>query len=161
MLSGYLGMTDAELMPLLTKPGTHFVYLKKKVPALTYSALAADLAEPRASTASSGRATRSAPIPNGTVGASVVGFVGGDGKGQAGLELVLQHASWPASRASETYESAPNGSKIPLGQSSITPAQNGLNYPAHASTPSCSGSPSGGSPQQVKQDQGRLGHSPS
>ena len=34
-------------MPLLTKPNTHFVYIKKKVPALTYSALAADLGEAR------------------------------------------------------------------------------------------------------------------
>ena len=46
VLAGHLGMTEAELMPLLTKPNTRFVYLKKKVPALTYSALAADLVEP-------------------------------------------------------------------------------------------------------------------
>jgi len=39
----HLGMSVEELMPLLTKTGTRFVYIKKKVPALTYSALAADL----------------------------------------------------------------------------------------------------------------------
>ncbi|HET9778244.1 MAG TPA: penicillin-binding protein 2, partial [Propionibacteriaceae bacterium] len=40
VLAGHLGMSEAELMPLLTKTGTRFVYLKKKVPALSYAALA-------------------------------------------------------------------------------------------------------------------------
>ena len=44
VLAGHLGMSQAALMPLLTKTGTRFVYLKKKVPALTYTALAAELA---------------------------------------------------------------------------------------------------------------------
>jgi cell division protein FtsI (penicillin-binding protein 3) len=126
VLAGHLGMTEAELMPLLTKTGTRFVYLKKKVPALTYSALAADL---------SGRDLHgvfreSDPIrtyPNGSVGASVVGFVGADGKGLAGLERTL-NAQLAGVEGKETYESAPNGSKIPLGQSSITPARNGLSF---------------------------------
>ena len=43
VLASHLGMSEAELMPLLTKTGTRFVYLKKKVPALTYSALSTDL----------------------------------------------------------------------------------------------------------------------
>ena len=60
----------------------------------------------------------------------MVGFVGADGKGQAGLELSLNR-ELAGVEGTETYESAPNGSKIPLGQSSVTPAQNGLNYPAH------------------------------
>ncbi len=62
VLSTHLQMPTTELMPLLTKTGTHFVYVKKKVPALTYTALANDLAG-RGSTGSSGRTTRSGPIP--------------------------------------------------------------------------------------------------
>ena len=116
-------------MPLLTKPNTHFVYIKKKVPALTYSALAADLAK----RGIYGVFRESDPIrtyPNGAVGSSVVGFVGADGKGQAGLELSFNR-ELKGVEGKETYESAPNGGKIPLGQSSVTPAQNGINYRAH------------------------------
>ncbi len=124
VLSGYLGMPEFELMPLLTKPNTHFVYIKKKVPALTYSALAADLAK----RGIYGVFRESDPIrtyPNGSVGSSVVGFVGADGKGQAGLELSFNR-ELKGVEGKETYESAPNGGKIPLGQSSVTPAQNGI-----------------------------------
>jgi cell division protein FtsI (penicillin-binding protein 3) len=126
VLAVHLGMSQAELMPLLTKTGTHFVYLKKKVPALTYSALAADLS----SRDLHGVFRESDPIrtyPNGSVGASVVGFVGADGKGLAGLERTL-NAQLAGVEGKETFESAPNGSKIPLGQSSITPARNGLSF---------------------------------
>ena len=126
VLAAHLGMSQAELMPLLTKTGTHFVYLKKKVPALTYSALAADLS----SRDLHGVFRESDPIrtyPNGSVGASVVGFVGADGKGLAGLERTL-NAQLAGVEGKETFESAPNGSRIPLGQSSITPARNGLSF---------------------------------
>ena len=113
-------------MPLLTKTSTRFVYIKKKVPALTYSALAADLSSRRLH----GIFRESDPIrtyPNGSVGASVVGFVGADGEGLAGLERTF-NAQLAGVEGKETYESAPNGSRIPLGRSSITPARNGLSY---------------------------------
>ena len=101
MLAGHL---DGRRMPLLTKTGTRFVYLKKKVPALTYSALAADLS----SRDLHGVFRESDPIrtyPNGSVGASVVGFVGADGKGLAGLERTL-NAQLAGVEGKETYESA-------------------------------------------------------
>ncbi len=126
VLSGHLQMSEADLMPLLTKPNTHFVYVKKKVPALTYSALAADLAKRKIY----GVFRESDPIrsyPSGAVGSSVVGFVGSDGEGLAGLELTL-NSQLAGTEGKETYESSPNGSKIPLGQSSVTPAVNGQSY---------------------------------
>lgn len=126
VLSGYLQLAEADLIPLLTKPGTHFVYLKKKVPALTYTALATDLSR----RGIYGVFRENDPIrsyPNGATGAALVGFVGSNGKGLAGLELTLNRQLGGV-EGKETYESAPNGSKIPLGQSSVTPAQNGLNY---------------------------------
>ena len=46
VIAPYLGMTVNELNPLLTKPNTRFVYLKKKVPAMTYSRMAAELEWP-------------------------------------------------------------------------------------------------------------------
>lgn len=126
VLAGYLQRPAIELVPLLTKPGTRFVYLQKKVPALTYSALAADLSERHIN----GIFRESDPVrsyPNGSVAASVVGFVGADGKGLAGLERSLNR-ELAGVEGKQTYESSPNGSKIPLGASSLTPARNGLNY---------------------------------
>jgi cell division protein FtsI (penicillin-binding protein 3) len=126
VLARHLGMSEGELMPLLTKTDTRFVYLKKKVPALTYSALASDLSDRHLH----GIFRESDPIrtyPNGSVGASVVGFVGADGDGLAGLERSL-NAQLAGVEGKETFESAPNGSKIPLGRSSITPARNGLSF---------------------------------
>jgi cell division protein FtsI (penicillin-binding protein 3) len=124
VLGGYLDMSAAELMPILTKPDTHFVYVKKKVPALTYSKLSADLARRGVY----GVFRESDPIrtyPAGSVASSVVGFVGADGKGLAGLELELD-SSLAGVEGKESYESSPNGSRIPLGASSMTPAQNGV-----------------------------------
>ena len=125
VLSGYLGMPVAELMPILTKPNTRFIYVKKKVPALVYSALSADLAK-RDIYGIFREADPVRSYPNTTTAASVVGFVGADGKGQGGLEWSFNR-ELSGVEGTETYESAPNGSKIPLGQSSLTPAQNGLN----------------------------------
>ena len=126
IVSRHLGMTTTELMPLLTKPGTHFVYLKKQVPALTYSALAAELSARKIY----GVFREADPIrtyPGKTVGSSVVGFVGADGQGLAGLELKF-NTELAGVEGEQTFESAPNGSRIPLGDSSLKPARNGMNY---------------------------------
>lgn len=126
VLSAHLGMSTTELMPLLTKPGTRFVYIKKKVPALTYTALATELAKRKVY----GVFRENDPIrtyPNSSVGSSVVGFVGADGKGLAGLELKL-NSSLAGVEGKQTFQSAPNGSKIPLGETSLTPAKNGVSY---------------------------------
>ncbi|HWJ52937.1 MAG TPA: penicillin-binding protein 2 [Propionibacteriaceae bacterium] len=126
VLSTHLQMPTADLMPLLTRSGTHFVYIKKKVPALTYSALAADLSQRKIY----GIFREPDPVrsyPNGSVGSSVVGFVGDDGQGLAGLELKFNTAM-AGVEGEQTFESAPNGSRIPLGNSSIKPAKNGVSY---------------------------------
>jgi cell division protein FtsI (penicillin-binding protein 3) len=126
VLSAHLNMSTADLMPLLTRSGTHFVYIKKQVPALTYSALAADLSQRKIY----GIFREPDPVrsyPNGAIGSSVIGFVGADGQGLAGLELKF-NAALAGVEGEQTFESAPNGSKIPLGDSSIKPAKNGVSY---------------------------------
>ena len=126
VLSAHLHMSTAELMPLLTRSGTHFVYIKKQVPALTYSALAADLSQRKIY----GIFREPDPVrsyPNGSIGSSVIGFVGADGQGLAGLELKF-NAALAGVEGEQTFESAPNGSRIPLGNNSIKPAKNGVNY---------------------------------
>ena len=126
VVSRHLQMPTTELMPLLTKPSTHFVYLKKQVPALTYSALAAELSARKIY----GVFREADPIrtyPGGTVGSSVLGFVGADGQGLAGVELKY-NGDLAGVEGEQTFESAPNGSRIPLGDSSLKPARNGMNY---------------------------------
>ena len=126
VVSRHLRMPTAELMPLLTKPSTHFVYLKKQVPALTYSALAAELSARKIY----GVFREADPVrtyPGGTVGSSVLGFVGADGKGLAGVELKY-NTDLAGVEGEQTFESAPNGSRIPLGDNSLKPARNGMNY---------------------------------
>ncbi|HEY5847938.1 MAG TPA: hypothetical protein VIT42_14235, partial [Microlunatus sp.] len=126
VIAPYLGMTVTELNPLLTKPNTRFVYLKKKVPAMTYTRMAAALADRNLY----GIFRESDPIrtyPNGPLAGPIVGFVGADGNGLEGLEYKL-NTQLAGVEGHEEYESAPNGSKIPLGTSKITPAQNGNDY---------------------------------
>jgi cell division protein FtsI (penicillin-binding protein 3) len=126
VIAPYLGMTVTQLHPLLTKPNTRFVYLKKKVPAMTYTRMAAALADRNLY----GIFRESDPIrtyPNGPLAGPIVGFVGADGNGLEGLEYKL-NTQLAGVEGHEEYESAPNGSKIPLGTSKITPAQNGHDY---------------------------------
>jgi cell division protein FtsI (penicillin-binding protein 3) len=124
VLASPLKMTEPELVGLLTKPGTHFVYLKKKVPAQTYTQLAAELSKRRIY----GVFREPDPIrtyPGGSVGSSVIGFVGANGKGQAGIELSMNR-ELAGVEGKESYEIAPNGSRIPLGSSTVVPAQDGV-----------------------------------
>ncbi len=126
VIAPFLGMTVAELNPLLTKPNTRFVYLKKKVPAMTYTRMAAALAERQLY----GIFRENDPIrtyPTGALAGSIVGFVNTDGVGVEGLEYKL-NTQLAGVEGQEQYESAPNGSKIPLGDSKIVPAQNGHDY---------------------------------
>jgi cell division protein FtsI (penicillin-binding protein 3) len=96
------------------------------VPAMTYSRLATELAERDLY----GVFRQADPIriyPGGAVAGPIVGFVGWDGKGQAGVEMKL-NTSLAGVEGREVYESSPSGGKIPLGSSTVTPAQHGLNY---------------------------------
>ncbi len=124
ILSGPLKMAEPELVGLLTKPDTHFVYLKKKVPAQIYTQLAAELSKRHIY----GVFREPDPIrtyPGGSVGSSVIGFVDANGKGQAGVELSMNR-ELAGVEGKESYEIAPNGSRIPLGSSTVVPAQDGV-----------------------------------
>lgn len=126
ILVPYLKMDSAKLIKILTTPDTKFVYVAKKVPATTYTKIVDDLSEAKLY----GIFRESDPIrtyPAANVAASVVGFVGADGKGSGGIEY-LKNTELAGTPGKEIYESAPNGSKIPLGASDVTPAKNGTNY---------------------------------
>ncbi|NLT29563.1 MAG: penicillin-binding protein 2 [Propionibacterium sp.] len=127
ILITHLGGERADYLPALTKPDTRFVYVAKKVPAHTYDQISADLVEADIY----GIFRESDPIrtyPAGTVAANVIGFTGGDeGRGLAGFEFAYDE-QLTGQAGSEVYESAPNGSRIPLGANVITPAVDGTSY---------------------------------
>lgn len=126
VILNHLDLDRATLLERLNKPRTRFVYLAKKVPATTYLALAAELTEKKLY----GIFRESDPIrvyPAGPVAAGVVGFVNGEGEGVAGLERSL-NAPLAGVEGQEVFEMAPNGSRIPLGESKINPAVDGIDY---------------------------------
>ena len=126
VIGRHLKVAPTALVPLLMKPNTRFVYLKKQVPAMTYARLAAELADRDLY----GVFRESDPIrtyPGQAVAGAVVGFINGEGVGVAGVEQKL-NAQLAGVEGKEEYESSPSGGRIPLGSNTVTPAQNGLNY---------------------------------
>lgn len=103
-----------------------FAYVKKKVPADVYTDIANELDQLNLP----GIYRESNPIrtyPAGSVASNIVGFVDSKNQGAAGIEYSM-NKQLAGTEGYETYESAPNGSKIPLGESTVTPAKNGNNY---------------------------------
>lgn len=126
ILAARLGGTEADYLPKLTKTGTRFVYLAKKVPAATYAQIAADMNEIGAV----GIFKEVDPIrnyPNGTLAANLVGFLNYEGEGATGLEYFLND-SLSGTPGKQTYERAANGSRIPLGTTVVDPAVDGNSY---------------------------------
>lgn len=126
VILNHLDLDRATLLERLNKPDTRFVYLAKKVPATTYLAIAKELSAKKLY----GVFRESDPIrvyPGRSVGSGVVGFVNGEGEGMAGLERSL-NSQLAGIEGQEVYEMAPNGSRIPLGESKINPAVDGADY---------------------------------
>lgn len=127
LLVRYLGGLSSDYLPKLTASGKGESYqvVANRVASATYRELAqamndADLVGLR----SESNPTR--VYPNGTLASNVIGFLKEDGTGASGLEQSL-NKSLAGTAGKESYETSPNG-KIPLGNSVITPAINGLNY---------------------------------
>nr|WP_231747950.1 penicillin-binding protein 2 [Auraticoccus cholistanensis] len=126
VLVAHLGGEPADYLEPLTREGTRFVYLARKVPSATYQRLAVDLQE----RGLYGVFRESNPIrtyPGGTVAANVVGFVNGENEGAAGFEYSMNR-ELAGVEGSEVYERDAQGNKIPLGTQEITPAVNGTSY---------------------------------
>ncbi len=126
VIDRYVDQNPAVTIAALTKPNTRFSYVAKKVPAATYLAITNELDKLDLY----GVFRVNDPIrtyPAGSVAASVVGFTGSNNTGLAGLEYA-RNTQLAGTEGSESYESAPNGSKIPLGTSAVTPAKNGVSY---------------------------------
>lgn len=126
VIDRYVDQNPAVTIAALTKPNTRFSYVAKKVPAASYLQITNELDQLNLY----GVFRESDPIrtyPAGKVASGVIGFVGSDNQGLAGLEYA-RNAQLAGVEGTEKYESAPNGSKIPLGTSVVTPAKNGVSY---------------------------------
>lgn len=126
VVARHTSIDKKSVLASLTRDDTHFVYVKKKVKSATYDAISSELKKKGLP----GIYRQSDPIrsyPARSVGSNVVGFVDGDDKGQAGVESSLND-SLAGKPGKESYESAPNGSKIPLGDSTVKKPTDGVDY---------------------------------
>src|SRR5699024_6443264 len=125
-MAEHLGGSLEDYLPALTKPDTRFAYVAKEVPADTYAEIIDDLNEIGAN----GIFHEVDPIrsyPNGGLAANILGFVGYEGDGLAGLEYHLNE-QLKGTPGQEIATRSPNGSIIPMGARVVTPAVDGLDY---------------------------------
>jgi cell division protein FtsI (penicillin-binding protein 3) len=115
LLSPLLGIPAAELgAKLLGDRG--FVYLVKDVaPDVYREVMDLDIS------GISGERTTARVYPSGTTAGNLLGFVGAEGHGMAGLEQTLDDVL-SGTDGSETYERGARGQRIPSGEDSLTPA---------------------------------------
>jgi cell division protein FtsI (penicillin-binding protein 3) len=130
ILANRLGLDYFDVLTELRKTGpggkasVHFAYIARRVPA----AKALDVAAAVKAAGYKGIDTRPDPLrnyPAHDVAANLLGFVGTDGKGLAGLELAFE-SRLSGTNGSTTYEVG-GGNRIPLGENSETKPVNGKN----------------------------------
>ncbi len=120
-LSPLLGTPVSELVPELEGTSRYRI-LSKDVTPLTWNKIAA-LGIP--GIARDQRETRSErTYPQGTTSAALVGYLTDDGKPGGGVELMVDK-DLQGTPGRTTYEQGQDGTAIPSGQSSTTPAVNG------------------------------------
>ena len=111
-----------DLLQRLRKPGTHFQYLARRVPATRATAVLAAI-DKRGFT---GVDTRRDPVrsyPAKDVAANLVGFTNAEGQAGEGAELMFDR-SLAGRNGRATYEVG-GGNRIPLGDNSTVPPQSG------------------------------------
>jgi cell division protein FtsI (penicillin-binding protein 3) len=115
ILAEKLDLDYFDLLARLTKKGTRFVYVARRVP----STLATSVMDELRKREYVGVDTRSDPLrtyPAGDVAANLVGFLGDSGKPLAGIELNFDKVL-AGKDGKETYEVG-GGNRIPLGENS-------------------------------------------
>ncbi|MDO5501495.1 MAG: penicillin-binding protein 2, partial [Propionibacteriaceae bacterium] len=132
ILARHLGGLPETYLELINTPESRYRVVKRKVPAVTYTAIQADM-----KLGFDGEGKRPwwgvfgvpDPIrvyPNRAVGASVVGFVNAEGEGAAGLEYSLEE-SLTGTPGQEVYDYSTYG-RIPLGTNIMSPPVDGATY---------------------------------
>jgi cell division protein FtsI (penicillin-binding protein 3) len=122
LLANKLSLDYSTVLAKLSKTGTHYVYVARKVPA----AKATEAVDEAEAAGFKGLYTADDPIreyPAGDVAANLVGFLGTDGP-LAGLEKSL-NSELAGKDGKETYEVADHGTRLPLGPSTTVEPVNG------------------------------------
>ena len=124
ILTRHLGLDYFATVSALRTPDTRFVYLERRVPVWRADAVMADLSAARLP----GVFTERDPLrsyPSGDVAANLIGLVGGEGFGLAGLEHQYDdELSGVDGRA--TYLMSPAGERIPLADASVQQPEPGI-----------------------------------
>lgn len=127
------GTTHAQLVALMNRKG-RFVYLARQVSPETWNQIEAELKEKNKVRSKAdqpllaGIYTEADPIrshPNGTIAANVVGVVGAEGKGLAGLEYGLND-KLSGSDGKAMYEVDAKGNKIPNADHTVEEPKPGV-----------------------------------
>jgi cell division protein FtsI (penicillin-binding protein 3) len=123
-----------KLVTAMTRPKSRFQYLARKVSAQVWNQISAELKSRNKDRKAAGKPllagiyTESEPIrshPNGTLAANVVGIVGAEGKGLAGLEYGL-NSQLSGQDGKAIYEVDANGNRIPIANHTVEEPKPGV-----------------------------------
>lgn len=115
LLSPLLGIPAAELGAELVGEDRWVVLAKDVAPDVYREVMDLDIA------GISGERTTARVYPSGTTAGNLLGFVGAEGHGMAGLEQTYDDVL-SGTDGQETYERGARGQRIPSGEDSLTPA---------------------------------------
>lgn len=124
ILTRHLGLNYFTTVSELRTPDARFVYLQRRVPVWRADAVMADLEAARLP----GVFTERDPLrsyPGGEVGANLIGLVGDDGAGLAGLEYQYDD-ELSGVDGQATYVVSPAGERIPLADASVSEPDPGI-----------------------------------
>lgn len=128
------GTSYDKLVTAMTRPKSRFQYLARKVSAQVWNQISAELKSRNQDRRAAGKPllagiyTESEPIrshPNGTLAANVVGIVGAEGKGLAGLEYGL-NSQLSGQDGKAIYEVDANGNRIPIANHTVEEPKPGV-----------------------------------
>jgi cell division protein FtsI (penicillin-binding protein 3) len=128
------GTSYDKLVTAMTRPKSRFQYLARKVSAQVWNQISAELKSRNEDRRAAGKPllagiyTESEPIrshPNGTLAANVVGIVGAEGKGLAGLEYGL-NSQLSGQDGKAIYEVDTNGNRIPIANHTVEEPRPGI-----------------------------------
>jgi cell division protein FtsI (penicillin-binding protein 3) len=117
LLHQRLDLDYINLVNTLRTPDSRFAYLARQLPPGKADAIMAEL-EGRGLAGVFNYRDPIRDYPGRDVAGNLVGFVGADGTGMAGLEYAYNH-ELAGVDGSETYETGPGGARIPLASSSV------------------------------------------
>lgn len=131
LLVKHLGGRKADYLALINEDSRYEV-VARQVPAATYTALQADMKlgidgdRKRPWYGVFGTTDAIRTYPNRSVASNVIGFVNAEGEGAAGLEYALDD-KLTGTAGTQAFDSSTYG-RIPLGNSTMTPAVDGASY---------------------------------